>query len=1328
MVRDPTSGRRGRLRLLGEGGAGKVWLVEDPERPGRRLALKELAGPSAAREESLRREFATLAALRHPNLAEVYQLEISPRSGLAEFTLEYVDGPGLVAAVAAEGPALLLDLAAEALRALAFLHDFGLVHRDLKPANLLVRREPRAGCRLVVLDFGLALRGGATQQEKTGPGGTLPYMAPELFSGEPADRKTDLYALGAVLWEAVHGRPPVELDARDVAGFIERAREGKRSRPPLPNGYPAGLAGWLEALLAPDPADRPSGAQEALARLNAACGCKYEIETRATRAARLASGRPPGRETELVRLWDSLVDPSGPRLVWLGGDAGSGKSRLLRWLVAEGAGAGWEVVSGLPALTRRAMPGDEPLTAGRLIEELELMAATKPALLLLDEAETAPPLAVELLDRVARGGARASFRIVTALRPSEVHDPHLRRLLADEDLLAATARIDLLPFDRDEVAEVARRATGTTSLAPQRVRWLHEASEGNPLLLETLLVEEGWEKGGKAATHRTLEASVASRITALSRPARDWLEALVVLGRETLASVVSRLCGVAEEDGLCAAEEPLRAGLAREDDGHWSPASQVVADFVKSAFEPERLRLLHRRAAELIDAEDGREADPGRLARLWAAAGERDRAREWAEEAAKKAEEADRPSEAADWLRLAICQLERRDPARASLRRRQADLLISAARYREAYRALAICLRLARDDAERARILARQARALAVMSHFTKALERAREARDLAVSASLPRVAAETARTMGWAMSRLALSKEGLALMVEAAEEHKTLDDPQGQAECLLLAGLCASNLRSHDARGHLEHAFEVARESGNVGVEVGALISIALVESRAWRLPESFALLEQAHARIASRDDLRQQQVVVLNNLGQVMESSGRVDKALEVAREAATVAANVGNRSALLTSILNEGDALTLTGRPAEAAALLARALEEARSRELEHVGHVKLTLAEALMDMPEPDQARIGGLLREALDDERASAEQRLAALLLELERRARRLLRSVRADPLRATPNSLPAIRRPGAALETRADLALARHLLDDNKRRRRETGRETAAYAEEKEPPRSRRPRPGRCSPRRSAAPAEAGRGRALPAAGPPSARRGRGTDRGTSRCAATSSTARSSARCARRRGAGRPPAKERLLAIYEMIRASTRRPIPICCSNRMLDMALDVVRAERGMILLRDGGRGVPGARWPATSSRRRSGTRRSSAATSCSQAGRRQGGAGGGHRPGRAAARAQERQPVRHPLGALRAAALARQDHRRGLPRQPQRTARCSRRTTCASSRRSPTTPPWRWRTRRSAASSSCENQRLQRRRGDAGQLRQHHRPLAGRCRRSTT
>jgi len=237
----PPEGRYRTRRALGEGASGRVWLVEDRMRPGTQLALKELNPADTddpSHEESLRREFATLAGLRHPNVVEVHEFDSADGSGLPRFTLEFIEGRHIVDAIAAGGPEVFVELAVEALRALAFIHDFDLVHGDLKPANVLVRDRPKLGCRLVLVDFGFSRTTSEETVEAYRARGTLPYMAPEVLRGEGAGPRADLYSLGAVLWEATFGHPPVRVDGTDLTRFIQAVIEGRRSRPDRPTGPP----------------------------------------------------------------------------------------------------------------------------------------------------------------------------------------------------------------------------------------------------------------------------------------------------------------------------------------------------------------------------------------------------------------------------------------------------------------------------------------------------------------------------------------------------------------------------------------------------------------------------------------------------------------------------------------------------------------------------------------------------------------------------------------------------------------------------------------------------------------------------------------------------------------------------------------------------------------------------------------------------------------------------------------------------------------------------------------------------------------------------------
>ena len=206
---------------LGEGGMGEVYRAKDPAL-GREVAIKVLPDTFASDPDRLarfEREAKAMAALNHPNIAQVYGFEKNP----AALVMELLEGRTL-RDLLSEGPLparKAIDYGAQLARGLAAAHDRGIVHRDLKPENVFVLTDGR----IKILDFGLARQmdapvSGATQTvtaafRGTDPGtvmGTVGYMAPEQVRGGPLDHRADLFALGALIYEMISGQRAFQRD------------------------------------------------------------------------------------------------------------------------------------------------------------------------------------------------------------------------------------------------------------------------------------------------------------------------------------------------------------------------------------------------------------------------------------------------------------------------------------------------------------------------------------------------------------------------------------------------------------------------------------------------------------------------------------------------------------------------------------------------------------------------------------------------------------------------------------------------------------------------------------------------------------------------------------------------------------------------------------------------------------------------------------------------------------------------------------------------------------------------------------------------------------
>ncbi|XXX72360.1 protein kinase [Sorangium sp. So ce134] len=255
-------------RLAGAGGMGTVYRALDREQDAP-VALKLLSEPGPRGDARFAHEARILAELEHPGIVRFIAHGVTA-VGQRWLAMEWLEGEDLGERLGRAGLSVDESVAAviAAAEALAAAHARGVVHRDIKPANLfLVGGDPRT---IKLLDFGIARLGGATRvfTQSGAILGTPGYMAPEQATGEQADARSDVFALGAVLFECLTGRPafmgrhPMAVLAQLLLAEVPRVRELRGDVPPA-------LDALVARMLAKDPAGRPGGAVEAAAALRA---------------------------------------------------------------------------------------------------------------------------------------------------------------------------------------------------------------------------------------------------------------------------------------------------------------------------------------------------------------------------------------------------------------------------------------------------------------------------------------------------------------------------------------------------------------------------------------------------------------------------------------------------------------------------------------------------------------------------------------------------------------------------------------------------------------------------------------------------------------------------------------------------------------------------------------------------------------------------------------------------------------------------------------------------------------------------------------------------
>jgi tetratricopeptide (TPR) repeat protein len=543
---DPGATIQGRYRIedpLGRGGMGVVYAAHD-ELLDRPVAVKMLT--RAALDESGRqrflREARAAAALNHTNVVAIY--DAGEDDGRPYLVMEKVEGRSLERQPPEEMDAIL-EIARGICAALAHAHERGLVHRDLKPANVLLDTSAEGPARVKLTDMGIALARGGPRVTRTGAiAGTPTYMAPEQALGRDVDARTDLYALGVMLYQWSVGRPPFEGD--DALAVVSQHINAPVVPPRnLHPALPASFDRLVLRLLSKEPSQRFDSASEVQEAL-AVVGRETDEDTLGSAAAisGLARGRMVGREVELEKLqglWRAARD-NGGHLVLVSGEPGVGKTRLARELVASVGLEGGLVLGGgcyeheattpyLPfveALRQfvrdaedeplRAALGDSAPEIARLAPEIDSrlgplepdtglspqeqrirlfdhvgrflarLAGPRGLLLFLDDLQWADQGSLDLLHDLLRNLRGDPVLVLATYRDVEVPSSHpLARALVDWQRDQVASRLPLGRLDREGTRRLLVALLGQEEISEELVAGLQRETEGNPFFVEEIV-------------------------------------------------------------------------------------------------------------------------------------------------------------------------------------------------------------------------------------------------------------------------------------------------------------------------------------------------------------------------------------------------------------------------------------------------------------------------------------------------------------------------------------------------------------------------------------------------------------------------------------------------------------------------------------------------------------------------------------------------------------------------------------------------------------------------------------------------------------------------
>jgi tetratricopeptide (TPR) repeat protein len=661
----------------------------------RPVALKAIVpelAPDSDYRDRFQRESRLAASIDHPNVIPVY--EAGDVDGTLYLIMRWVEGPDLRSLLKTSGrfsPRRAIRLLQPVAAALAAAHRRGLIHRDVKPANVLIRRgdDEREG-HVYLTDFGIARRIDAESTTHTGVFlGTIDYAAPERFQGGMGEPRSDIYSLGCVLFEALTGHVPFERLSAVAKIFAHVDARVPSARAEV-EAVPEGLDAIIAKAMAKNPEDRFGSAgelvgalAETLERLEAAeerpaapgpVGGVPRVDsiapTMRARSGPASSPRLVGREQEISTMRAGLDDAvrGVPSVMLLVGEAGVGKTRLLRELEAIAHHDGMLVMHGeclelsvgelpyapiaaalrnadravittalsdLPRDARRqlarvfpdsvreeaadSVPDDvfgQARLFGSILLLLRQLSEHAPLMLSIEDLHRADMSSRDFLRFLVHSLNSERFVTIASVLSDELYRGHPVRQLVTELVQQGepVTRIDLAPLSRQAVEKQVAGILGT--VPPEAlVRDVFTRGEGNPFYTEVLVAAGTTGTGEVPPTIRDVLLLRADR---LGEHPRRILRLIAAAGRPIDDAFVELAAELPREDVEMGLRQCVNHNLVVSDrrTGSYSIRHALVSEAVYSDLLPAERTAVHSMIATALE-HDARAENAAERARHW---------------------------------------------------------------------------------------------------------------------------------------------------------------------------------------------------------------------------------------------------------------------------------------------------------------------------------------------------------------------------------------------------------------------------------------------------------------------------------------------------------------------------------------------------------------------------------------------------------------------------------------------------------------------------------------------------------------------------------------